>query len=146
MRSLLCICLLFITGWHTSCLAQKKQDKQQVSKILHQQTEAWNRGDLREFMSGYWQSDSLKFIGKSGITYGWQNTLDNYLKSYPDRAAMGKLNFDILHMELQAEDVYTVIGKWHLFRQPAKEDLQGYFSLVWKKIQGRWVIVIDHSS
>lgn len=95
-------------------------------------------------MQGYWKSDSLKFIGKSGITYGWRATLENYKKSYPDTAAMGKLKFDLLEVKRLSVMYFFVIGKWHLARTDG--DLKGYFTLLFKKIKGTWVIVADHSS
>jgi hypothetical protein len=49
----------------------------------------------KEYMQGYLKSDSLVFVSKNGPKYGWDNTLNNYLKSYPDRSAMGNLTFDI---------------------------------------------------
>jgi hypothetical protein len=73
---------------------------------LAQQTSAWNNGKLDDFMNGYWQSDSLMFIGKSGITYGWQKTLDNYKKGYPDTASMGKLNFDLLSVKRLSDNYF----------------------------------------
>jgi hypothetical protein len=73
---------------------------------LAQQTSAWNNGKLDDFMNGYWQSDSLMFIGKSGITYGWQKTLDNYKKVYPDTASMGKLNFDLLSVKRLSDNYF----------------------------------------
>ena len=105
---------------------------------------AWNRGDLEAFMEGYWRSDSLRFIGSSGLTYGWQQTLDNYKKGYPDTDAMGKLKFTILSVEQLSKRSAFVIGKWHLTRKAG--DLSGHYTLLWKKIKGKWVIVADHSS
>jgi hypothetical protein len=77
---------------------------------------AWNRGDIENFMKGYWENDSLMFIGKNGITYGWTNTLNNYKKGYPDTAAMGKLSFNINTVKRLSKEYYYVVGKWHLQR------------------------------
>ena len=97
-------------------------------------------------MQGYWKSDSLLFIGKSGLTYGWQQTLDNYKRSYPDVSDMGKLTFDLKEVrELSAENI-LVVGKWHLQREAAKGDLQGHFSVIFKRFADGWKIVADHSS
>ena len=121
-----------------------KADETAIRKILHQQDEAWNRGDLERFMQGYWQNDSLMFIGKSGITYGWNNTLNNYKKGYPDTAAMGKLRFDILEMKGIASDASFVVGKWFLTRSIG--NVNGIFTIFLRKIKGKWLIVADHSS
>ena len=71
-----------------------------ILKLLEDQRQAWNRGDLNEYMQGYNQSDSLLFVGKSGPQYGWNNTLENYKKSYPSKSAMGYLSFDIKEIKM----------------------------------------------
>jgi len=116
----------------------------EIRALLAKQTEAWNRGDVEGFMEGYWKNDSLMFIGKSGITYGWQQTLDNYKKGYPDKTAMGQLTFTLIEMKLLSKKYFSVVGKWHLKRTIG--DLSGHYTLLLKKIKGKWVIVKDHSS
>ena len=112
-------------------------------KVMNQQEKDWNDGNIEGFMIGYWQSDSLMFIGKNGIKYGWQTTLDNYKKSYPDKAAMGKLKFEVLKLEINGNSAY-MLGKWSLIR--ASDNPNGHFTLYWKKIDGNWAITIDHTS
>ena len=95
-------------------------------------------------MQPYWHNDSLMFIGKSGITYGWQKTLEKYKTGYPDAAAMGKLDFTILQAKRLSVMYFSIVGKWHLARTTG--DIGGYFTLLFKKIKNAWVIVQDHSS
>ena len=139
MKSIFLSLLLFVS---ISNYAQSNED--QIRSVLEAQVKSWNCGDLRGFMKGYWQSDSLMFIGKSGITYGYEKTLANYRKSYPDMDAMGELKFDILKMTPLAADTYFVVGKWMLQRDSG--NVGGHFTLLMKKIKGKWVIVSDHSS
>lgn len=127
-------------------LSAQPGDEMLIRKAMKEQTEAWNRGDIRGFMSAYWQNDSLMFIVKSGITYGWQNTLNNYLKAYPDRETMGKLSFDIIHVKRLSVIYFTVVGKWKLERTQNKGDVEGYFTLLFKRVKDKWVIVSDHTS
>lgn len=138
--SLVLTCIFFLA---VITNAQSK-DEAAVRQVLHEQTLAWNRGDIDGFMTGYWQNDSLMFIGKSGITYGWQNTLNNYKKGYPDTAAMGKLDFKLIEIKRLSSLYFYVVGKWHLKRSGG--DIGGYYNLLWKKIKGQWLIVADHSS
>lgn len=119
-------------------------DEKSVRQILSDQTEAWNKGNLEDFMTGYWKSDSLLFIGKSGVNNGWQNTLENYQKGYPDTTSMGKLNFDLLEVRQLTPEYFFVVGKWHLQRSIG--NIGGHFSLLFKKMKGQWKIVADHSS
>lgn len=111
--------------------------------MTDQQT-AWSKGDLDGFMQGYWKSDSLMFIGKRGPAYGWQTALDNYKKGYPDKAAMGKLTFRLDKVELLSDRYAFVMGAWSLARE--KDAPGGYFTLWFKKINGEWKIVCDHTS
>lgn len=127
-------------------ISQQKAEteKDKILKVLFAQRDAWNKGDVEEYMSGYWKSDSLKFIGKSGITYGWQKTLENYKKGYPDKAAMGKLEFTVVELNVVNSTNAFMIGKWKLTRE--KDSPAGHFTLFWKKINGEWKVVADHSS
>jgi ketosteroid isomerase-like protein len=115
-----------------------------IQQLLQTQTEAWNKGDIDNFMVGYWNNDSLMFIGKSGLKYGYETTLKNYKKSYPDATAMGQLNFDLLKINILSKDYAFVVGKWHLKRSIG--DLDGHFTLLLKKINKQWTVVADHSS
>ncbi|MFV0605286.1 MAG: YybH family protein [Niabella sp.] len=115
-----------------------------ITAVMAQQTTAWNSGNLEAFMQTYWNNDSLMFIGKNGVTYGWQNTLNNYIKSYPDKAAMGFLTFNLLKIQKLAKTKYNVVGNWRLKRNAG--DVGGHFTLIFHKIKGKWLIVQDHSS
>ena len=122
----------------------QNKESLKIIKLLHTQDECWNRGDINGFMQTYWHSDSLIFIGKNGPTYGWQQTLDNYKKGYPDTAAMGKLHFDLIEIKKLSKKYYFVIGRWYLKRSIG--DIEGSFTLLLQKINGNWVIIADHSS
>jgi ketosteroid isomerase-like protein len=132
--------LLFVSS--LQLLAQKDADS--IKAVLARQQAAWNSGNIDQFMVGYWPSDSLMFIGKNGIKFGYQVTLDNYKKGYPDTAAMGKLQFTLLQLKPLSPQYYFVVGKWHLTRSIG--NIEGHFTLLFRKIKGRWVVVADHSS
>jgi hypothetical protein len=123
--------------------AQSKTE-QKIIHVLKTQDAEWNKGNIEGFMQTYWNSDSLMFIGKSGVTYGWKNTLNNYKKGYPDTSAMGKLDFTLIDIKKLSRKYYHVVGKWHLTRTIG--NLQGHFTLLLKKIKGKWLIIADHSS
>lgn len=138
------ILILFI-GFGLSVKAQQGSvDQKAILAVLEKQRLAWNEGNLEKFMEGYWKNDSLLFVGKDGPTYGWQQTLDNYKKGYPDKSAMGTLTFNIKKVELLSKDAASVLGGWHLKRE--KDEPQGYFTLILRKIKGLWQVVSDHSS
>lgn len=105
---------------------------------------AWNNGNLDEFMKAYWKSDSLVFVGYRGATYGYEPTLESYKRGYPDKIAMGTLEYEINDLRAIDNTTALMIGKFYLTREIG--DMQGYYTLVWQKIDGAWVIISDHSS
>lgn len=119
-----------------------------VRGLLAAQQDAWNRGDIVAFMKGYWQSDEIRFAGGDGFTYGWQATLANYRRRYPDAATMGKLDFDLVEVREIAPDMAYVFGKWHLTRanEAPEKAPHGLFTLIVERKDGAWVITRDHSS
>jgi len=145
MKQVLFVVVILFSTILSIAQTLSENDKIAIHNVMAQQEKCWNAGDIDCFMNGYWRSDSLKFIGRKGLTYGWQQTLDNYKENYPDKAAMGQLKFDILSIELLSEGAVLLIGKWHLKRED-NEDLGGHFSLNWKKIDNKWLIISDHSS
>ena len=142
MRSSIFILLCFLT--YSFSVQSQTHPEKQIRDILARQVKAWNNGDLDGFMNGYWQNDSLMYIGKSGVTYGYGSTLATYKKNYGDTSRMGKLTFTILHVKRLSPKYYHVLGKWSLTR--AAGDVAGYYTLLFRKIRGEWVIVSDHSS
>ncbi|MDI1353949.1 MAG: DUF4440 domain-containing protein [bacterium] len=118
-------------------------DLDTVLSYMKSQETFWNRGDIPGFMDYYWKSDSLKFIGRTGVNYGWQTTFGNYLKNYPNREAMGTLKFTVMEASQLCTNSIFIVGKWELIKdKPAG----GHFSLLWKKKNGNWRIVTDHTS
>src|SRR4051812_48668498 len=141
MKRTLPLLILLIT---TVSLSAQNKDEQQIRKILAEQTAAWNKGNLDEFMKGYWHDDSLMFVGRNGVTYGYQHTLDNYKKNYDSPDKMGKLFFDLQQVKKLSGEYYFVLGKWFLKRNAG--DIGGEYTLLFRKIKGRWFIISDHTS
>jgi ketosteroid isomerase-like protein len=119
-------------------------DRAALTQILRAQQTAWNRGDVDAFLEGYWRSPELTFSGASGIARGWDAVLARYKKNYPDKAAMGQLEFSNLEIRFLGADAALLLGRWHLTRD--KGDIGGVFSLVWQRFPEGWRIIHDHTS
>jgi ketosteroid isomerase-like protein len=111
--------------------------------ILSEQAAAWNRGDIDGFMQHYWKSEDLTFSSGGHTTRGWKTTKDNYKLRYPTRERMGHLTFDGLEVFPLGDSAALMLGHWHLDRN---NPVGGSFSLVFRKTDGAWVIVHDHTS
>jgi len=123
--------------------AQKSKIAADIRSVMNKQAVDWNRGDIPAFMEGYWKSEQLTFVS-TRVTKGWQQTLDNYKKSYPDKSAMGALTFSDLEITVVSKDAAVVLGSWSLKRE--KDSPGGKFTLIFRKFKEGWRIVHDHTS
>jgi uncharacterized protein (TIGR02246 family) len=119
-------------------------DKADIEAILTKQAAAWNRGDIDAFMDGYWKSDELTFSSGGETTRGWTQTKDRYKQRYATREQMGTLTFSQLEVTMLGDSAALVLGRWHLMREPMP--VGGNFTLVFRRIDGNWVVIHDHSS
>ena len=138
----LTLCLLFSLTF--SVYGQSyTEDKNAILEVMKAQEKAWSDHDLEGFMEGYWKSDSLTFYGASGLTKGWQATLNNYKRGYPTPEDSGTLTFTINDVSPIDNGSYWVMGAYHLER--SKGNAEGVFMIIFKKIDGDWKIVADMS-
>ena len=140
-KSLKIVLLIFLINT-VQTFAQSEQ--LEIISTMQKNAKDWNTGSIEKYMEIYVNSDSLLFIGKSGPKYGFATTLANYKKAYPDASAMGKLSFEFLKIEVINKESAFVAGTWKLKR--AADEPAGHFTLLMKKIKGKWYIVVDHSS
>ena len=134
-----------IVSLASSAAALAGEGADSTRALLAFQRDAWNRGDLDGFMQGYWRSDDLRFAGGDSWRNGWQATLDRYRKTYPNAAAMGRLDFDPIEVRELSPDAVYVFGKWSL-AVADKPGPHGVFTLIVERKDGRWLITRDHSS
>jgi hypothetical protein len=139
-KIVLFICL--VTAFNSFSQNEEK-DKKDIQKVLKQQRIAWSKNNIEEFMESYWKSDSLKFYGANGVTYGWDATLERYQKAYPTKDHTGTLSFRINAISKISDDAYYVLGEYHLKREVGNAD--GIFMLIFKNIDGEWKIIADTS-
>ena len=141
ITTLFVLCLISVSTAEIKISGKEISD---ITSLLEKQIDAWNEGNLEKFMETYLKSDELVFVGSRGPTYGWQATLENYRKGYPDKKAMGKLEFKILDISKIDKKTVFVIGRFELTREMG--DLAGHFTLVIQKSGKDWYIISDHSS
>lgn len=123
--------------------AQESKAQTAIRKVMEDQAAAWNRGDIEGFMEGYWKSEKLTFVS-SRVTRGWQQTLDNYKRSYDTREKMGTLTFSDLEITPLSKDAALVLGSWSLKR--ANDAPGGKFTLIFRRFKEGWRVVHDHTS
>lgn len=140
--------LLLVGSTAPACYAPQSGslggERTAITAVLSVQQDAWNRGDVDTFLQGYWRSPELTFSGAGGIARGWEGVRARYKEHYPNREAMGQLEFSSLEIRFLGQDAALVLGHWHLTRQ--KGDVGGVFSLVFESFPEGWRIIHDHTS
>jgi ketosteroid isomerase-like protein len=139
---LLALCLSLLLG---ACAADPPvSDEARIRNLLDAQAAAWNRGDIDAFMQGYWNDEGLRFASGDSVTYGWAAANRRYHDHYPDRSAMGRLEFSQLEVEMTGADAALVFGHWALQREHDRP--HGLFSLLLRRTAEGWKITRDHTS
>jgi len=115
-----------------------------IEAVLSDQQAAWNSGDIAGFMAGYRESPDLRFASGGEVTTGWTETLARYRARYDSPEKMGRLDFSDIDIDLLSDDAAIAFGRWTLRREG--DAPTGLFTLVFRRIDGRWVIVHDHTS
>lgn len=67
MKHFVLLWMLCITTSFLSFSQIKPVDKNAILNAMNNQKNDWNEGNLKKYMAYYWNSDSLQFIGKSGV-------------------------------------------------------------------------------
>ena len=135
---------LLLISWLPYIATVQNKDVTAIQKMLAAQVTEWNKGRIEGYMHGYWENDSLLFIGSKGPRYGYDVTLKRYKEAYPDAAHMGVLTSTITSIQRLSDEYYFIVGKWALQRTAG--DVSGSYTLLLRKIKGKWVIIADHSS
>ena len=116
----------------------------QIRHELATQEAAWNRGNIAAFVETY--ADDCTFVGKR-VLHGKAQLLARYRAKYATGAAMGHLSFGDLAVKQVDDHVAITTGTWRIERAaPAGGAVGGIFSLVWQRRNGRWLIILDHTT
>jgi len=144
MKHLIYLFVFVAFSCQTSVCFDAEKAKEDIFDVLLEQQRAWNEGNIEAFMQGYNKSDSLRFASGGNVTYGWQTTLDRYLKGYPDKSIMGQLTFSEIDIKLISNTSALAFGKWELERDG--DHPWGLFTLIFQQTPEGWRIVHDHTS
>ncbi|HTP79907.1 MAG TPA: SgcJ/EcaC family oxidoreductase [Bacteroidota bacterium] len=116
----------------------------EIRKVLEDQVAAWNAGDLKGYMAGYWKSDSTVFTSGGTLVRGWDSVYARYRRAYSNREKMGSLEFGDLTVRMLGPEAAVASGAWKLHRSGG--DVGGRFTLIVELKDGLWRITHDHTS
>jgi ketosteroid isomerase-like protein len=145
MRSIILVLLLAaLPGLAPAQVTPAASAQRDILTVIERQAAAWNEGDIAGYMGGYWHSDSLLFTSGGSARRGWNETFEKYAKKYSSKELMGRLVFADMEVHPLGDSAAWVFGSWSLER--AADRPHGLFTLVFRRIDGSWKIVHDHTS
>lgn len=127
-------------------LTTASREQLDVVKVLLNQQDAWNHGDIEAFAQSYKDSPDTLMVTHQ-ISHGFAGLIEEYKHDYPTKTAMGTLTFSELEARALDAQFAVVVGKYHLDR--GKKDggnADGLFSMVLEKTDKGWKIVLDHTT
>ena len=117
-----------------------------ITAVINMQKDAWNRGDLDAFMTGYLKSPETSYTSGGEEFWGYESLQKKYGKTYgTNRDTMGTLDFTDLKIIDVSKDSAYCVGHWHLLRKD-KPLAEGVFTLVFVKTASGWKIIHDHTT
>jgi len=141
MKPFRILVMMTVTGFS---ILNAQAPRQAITRVLEDQVEAWNKGDIGTYMTGYWKSDSTSFVSGGSVMHGYDAVLARYRKNYDTREKMGTLSFADLNITLLSPEAAVVTGAWSLAR--TNDQPGGRFTLIFRKKPAGWRIVYDHTS
>ncbi len=144
MKFILSFVLFTLSTFNANTVFSQSDERQLIEENFQRQIEAWNRGDIESYCNAYVQSDSTTIISEQGVVSGYENILSLY-KKYWKPENMGKLSFSDIEMNRLSNQYFFVTGHFTV-ELPENRVHDGFFSVVMKKVDNRWLILTDHSS
>lgn len=117
----------------------------EVKRALDEQVKAWNKAELEKAMSYYWNSPEMLWISRRGVEKGYQQVLDGYKKDFNDKSKMGVYSYEPLYIEALSKDAVYYVLKWKI-ELNGKRIMGGTSSQIWKVVNNKWVVTIEHAS
>ncbi|MBB5745859.1 YybH family protein [Brevundimonas variabilis] len=115
-----------------------------ILAVISAMQASWNRGDYRGYMQGFRNPDVV-FVSGGRIKDGWQGALDDYIRNYgPVPETRGTLTFHDMTVEFLAPDAAQLVGGYTLDRP--ERPMEGINTRLFRKLDGRWVIALNHVS
>lgn len=125
--------------------AHAESARNAIAQALNDSAAAWTRGDITQFMALYEHSPATRYINAHGVVVGYDAIQASYAARFKPGASMGKLSIEISDVKDVGPDYAFVIGRYTLVPESGAT-ASGITTLLFHKVDGRWLIVVDHTS
>jgi len=145
-KTLLALSLLFLSACGGAAPGGPDQNEIEaaVRARLDSSREAWNRGDLDGYLSGYWDSEKTRWTSGGTVLYGKEAIAAAYKARYPSSKEMGSIETAHMETEVLSETDAIVFG--HQVHTVGGKNWMGIFTVHLRKTDGGWFVVSDHFS
>lgn len=117
-----------------------------VTKVLLQQENAWNKGDLDGYLARYKDAPDTQAI-LAGPVRGLSNIRSAFRLNYPNHDSMGQLQQTEIEVRALGEEYALATGKYHLGRtRKAGGDADGIFVEVFEKTATGWQVIFSETT
>lgn len=112
----------------------------EIHALFDEEVAGWNRGDLKQYLGSYWQSEDLVLVKDGVVSHGWQAISANFRSAFKQRGnQMGRLAMSELEIE-GGEGNASVRGRWELTFTPVAER-KGVFRTLLRRFPDGWKTV-----
>jgi len=144
LRAALLALALMAASCNRAPAADPTAEEAAIRQVIADMEASWNRGDFRGYMAGFKNPDVI-FVSRGQFQRDWQGTLDHYVHDYggsPERR--GRLHFWDVRVEMLSPDAAQLISRYRLEGGERPQD--GINTRLMRKVNGRWVIALNHVS
>ena len=144
LRAALLALALMAASCNRAPAADPTAEEAAIRQVIADMEASWNRGDFRGYMAGFKNPDVI-FVSRGQFQRDWQGTLDHYVRDYggsPERR--GRLHFWDIRVEMLSPDAAQLISRYRLEGGERPQD--GINTRLMRKVDGRWVIALNHVS
>jgi uncharacterized protein (TIGR02246 family) len=138
--------LLALLAVSAPALAQQKDDAEAlIEREQQEMLDAWNRNDLDAHLKAY--ALDATWTTSNGLLHGKEAIKQSLIKGFKrGDDLLGDLEFGKSEYRRLSADVMMSHGSFRVFNLPSGKEIKGQSTLLWKRVDGKWLIVHDHSS
>ncbi len=119
---------------------------EQVYQLILKMVDRWNNHDLEGYMNGFWKSDDLLAVVESEVHWGWTDLYNSYVRGYPDRNKMGKLDLQRLQVRSSTPDTAVALCWWKILPTESSAPVYATDTMQLQKFADGWRITVAHTS
>ncbi|MEE4212179.1 MAG: nuclear transport factor 2 family protein [Parvularcula sp.] len=125
-------------------LASAQDVRAEVAAVLDEQVADWNSGDIEGYLDHLHKGERTRHIIGAQEVVGFEAIRQGYLERNPDPEKLGRISYRDLDVTPLGEDAALAFAHWTF--EIGEMERHGVFTLLFEKIDGRWLVTHDHTA